>query len=120
MTDFDHSWTVYGSRFSDSCGVGDFPDSFAYDGKRVMKWNVRSTPYGEQWQGGDVISCCLDLDAGQPPHSRCEASEHWCRGGLVSQEWQHTWYSFLRGALRGTCMPYRTALSCKVTARLPV
>jgi hypothetical protein len=26
--------------------VGDFPDSFAYDGKRKKKWNVAALEYG--------------------------------------------------------------------------
>ena len=28
-------------------GVGDTPDSFAYDGHRVRKWNVTTGKYGE-------------------------------------------------------------------------
>lgn len=28
-------------------GVGDTPDSFAYDGHRVRKWNVMTGKYGE-------------------------------------------------------------------------
>lgn len=27
-------------------------------------WHVSNVPYGEQWCAGDVIGCCLDLDAG--------------------------------------------------------
>ena len=39
--------------------------SFAYDGKRRRKWNVAASPYGEAWSAGDVIGCCIDMDAGQ-------------------------------------------------------
>lgn len=28
-------------------GVGDTPDSFAYDGHRVRKWNMSTAKYGE-------------------------------------------------------------------------
>ncbi len=43
--------------------MGDFPDSFAYDGGRVKKW-TRSNPasYGQPWTPGDIIGCCIDLD----------------------------------------------------------
>lgn len=33
-------------------GVGDTPDSYAYDGNRVRKWNVTTTNYGK-------VSSCL-------------------------------------------------------------
>jgi len=42
-------------------GVGDFPDTYAYDGKRVKKWSVASKPYGQAWLPGDVIGCTIDL-----------------------------------------------------------
>eukprot|EP01065_Artemidia_motanka_P049385 TRINITY_DN8165_c0_g3_i1.p1 TRINITY_DN8165_c0_g3~~TRINITY_DN8165_c0_g3_i1.p1 ORF type:complete len:1324 (+),score=428.78 TRINITY_DN8165_c0_g3_i1:88-3972(+) len=45
-------------------GVGDFLNSYAYDGSRVRRWNVMSHDYGVQWEEGDVIGCCLDLDKG--------------------------------------------------------
>lgn len=28
------------------------------------KWNVSNMKYGQAWLAGDVIGCCLDLDAG--------------------------------------------------------
>lgn len=31
-------------------GVGDTPDSYAYDGNRVRKWNVTTTNYGKVTQ----------------------------------------------------------------------
>ena len=46
-------------------GVGDFPNSYAYDGKRVRKWNVSCHPYGQPWMAGDVIGCCLNVDGGE-------------------------------------------------------
>ncbi len=45
--------------------MGDSPDSYAYDGKRLKKWNAACTNYGQPWTAGDVIGCCLDLDKGQ-------------------------------------------------------
>lgn len=35
-------------------GVGDTPDSYAYDGNRVRKWNVTTTNYGKvsSWPPG--------------------------------------------------------------------
>jgi hypothetical protein len=32
--------------------VGDAQDSYAYDGKRLRKWNVKSAPYGQAWTTG--------------------------------------------------------------------
>eukprot|EP00276_Gloeochaete_wittrockiana_P003553 CAMPEP_0184658454 /NCGR_PEP_ID=MMETSP0308-20130426/25442_1 /TAXON_ID=38269 /ORGANISM="Gloeochaete witrockiana, Strain SAG 46.84" /LENGTH=1254 /DNA_ID=CAMNT_0027097437 /DNA_START=197 /DNA_END=3961 /DNA_ORIENTATION=+ len=48
--------------FTNEEGVGDSQDSFAYDGKRMKKWNVDCTTYGQEWTAGDVIGCCIDLD----------------------------------------------------------
>ncbi|KAM4583209.1 E3 ubiquitin-protein ligase RNF123 isoform 3-T4 [Fundulus diaphanus] len=45
-------------------GVGDTPDSYAYDGNRVRKWNVTTTNYGKSWAAGDIVSCLVDLDEG--------------------------------------------------------
>ena len=45
--------------------VGDTPDSYAYDGNRLRKWNQSTAPYGETWQNGDIIGCCIDLDEGK-------------------------------------------------------
>jgi hypothetical protein len=38
--------------------------SYAYDGRRRMRWHVNNHPYGEHWAAGDTIGCCLDLDGG--------------------------------------------------------
>lgn len=41
------------------------PRSYGYDGRRRMRWHTSHAPYGEQWAAGDVIGCCVDLDAGR-------------------------------------------------------
>ncbi|KXZ52881.1 hypothetical protein GPECTOR_8g261 [Gonium pectorale] len=58
------------SEFSSEEGVGDAPDSYAYDGKRIKKWHVKCTQYGEAWAAGDVIGCLLDLDKGEASFTR--------------------------------------------------
>ncbi|KAL2521490.1 E3 ubiquitin-protein ligase [Forsythia ovata] len=55
-------WATVACPFSDHRGVGDADDSYAYDGKRVSKWNKEAVPYGQSWVVGDVIGCCIDLD----------------------------------------------------------
>ncbi|KOB73326.1 putative ubiquitin ligase, partial [Operophtera brumata] len=45
-------------------GVGDTAHSYAYDGGRVRRWNVSTSPYGQAWLPGDVIGSCVDLDKG--------------------------------------------------------
>lgn len=57
-------WATNSCKFSQEKGVGDTPDSYAYDGNRVRKWNVATFKYGEEWVAGDVIGCCIDLDKG--------------------------------------------------------
>ena len=57
-------WTTLLTIFTSEDGVGDSRDSYAFDGKRVRKWNVSSQHYGERWTAGDVISCTIDLDEG--------------------------------------------------------
>ena len=63
-------WVTPVTVYTSEDGVGDSKDSFAYDGKRVRKWNVSSTDYGEQWTSGDVISCGIDFDAGEVEYWR--------------------------------------------------
>eukprot|EP00955_Chlamydomonas_euryale_P032775 344517-Chlamydomonas_euryale.AAC.18 len=76
-------WATIHCPFTAEEGVGDAPDSYAYDGglalhtklalmsqchtdgKRVRKWNVKSWAYGEAWAAGDIIGSCLDLDRGE-------------------------------------------------------
>ena len=50
--------------------LGTHRSSFAYDGKRVRKWSVESSAYGQQWAKGDVIGCMIDLDAGEISYAR--------------------------------------------------
>lgn len=57
-------WCTLNCRFNQEEGVGDTPDSYAYDGNRVRKWNVTTTNYGKSWAAGDIVSCLLDLDEG--------------------------------------------------------
>jgi len=57
-------WASIDTPFTNEEGVGDSDDSFSYDGKRVKKWNLASSTYGELWTTGDVIGCCIDLDVG--------------------------------------------------------
>lgn len=58
-------WATLSCPFTDHKGVGDADDSYAYDGKRVSKWNKEAEPYGQSWVVGDVIGCCIDLDHDQ-------------------------------------------------------
>eukprot|EP00899_Mesostigma_viride_P000846 jgi/Mesvir1/10762/Mv13829-RA.2 len=58
-------WVTIHCPYTHEEGVGDAPDSYAYDGKRVAKWSVECTPYGQPWVAGDIIGCCIDLDEGQ-------------------------------------------------------
>uniref|UniRef100_H3C0F4 B30.2/SPRY domain-containing protein n=1 Tax=Tetraodon nigroviridis TaxID=99883 RepID=H3C0F4_TETNG len=57
-------WCTLSCRFNQEEGVGDTPDSYAYDGNRVRKWNVTTTNYGKSWAAGDIVSCLMDLDEG--------------------------------------------------------
>lgn len=67
-------WATQECPFTFDEGVGDAPDSFAFDGKRVRKWSLRSEQYGEAWTPGDVIGCCIDLNAGKILYYRNGAS----------------------------------------------
>ncbi|KAG0470147.1 hypothetical protein HPP92_016847 [Vanilla planifolia] len=55
-------WATISCPFTDRKGVGDAEDSYAFDGRRVSKWNKESSPYGQPWIIGDVIGCCIDLN----------------------------------------------------------
>ncbi|KAJ8710742.1 hypothetical protein PYW08_009257 [Mythimna loreyi] len=57
-------WCTSSCIFSMDTGVGDTAHSYAYDGGRVRKWNVATSPYGQAWLPGDVIGSCIDLDKG--------------------------------------------------------
>lgn len=67
-------WATISCPFTYEEGVGDAADSYAYDGKRVRKWSYSHASYGQPWVAGDVIGCCLDLDAGQITFYRNGAS----------------------------------------------
>lgn len=58
-------WVTPLTVYTSEDGVGDSRDSYAYDGKRVRKWNVESMSYGEKWTAGDVISCGIDFENGR-------------------------------------------------------
>ncbi|KAI9116940.1 hypothetical protein K1719_011939 [Acacia pycnantha] len=55
-------WATLSCPFTEHRGVGDGEDSYAYDGRRVSKWNKEAETYGQSWVVGDVIGCCIDLD----------------------------------------------------------
>ncbi|XP_050673064.1 E3 ubiquitin-protein ligase RNF123-like isoform X3 [Leptidea sinapis] len=57
-------WCTSSCLFSMDTGVGDTANSYGYDGGRVRKWNVATSPYGVAWLPGDVIASCIDLDKG--------------------------------------------------------
>ncbi|KAL5255108.1 hypothetical protein ACHWQZ_G014520 [Mnemiopsis leidyi] len=65
-------WTTPSSfaNFTTQEGVGDTENSFAFDGKRIKKWNKGAIDYGEEWNVGDVIGCCIDLDIGEVSYYR--------------------------------------------------
>jgi len=54
-------WATRRCPFTLEEGVGDAPDSYAVDGKRVRRWSVRPAPYGVPWAQGDVYGCAIDL-----------------------------------------------------------
>uniref|UniRef100_A0A0D6R5Y3 B30.2/SPRY domain-containing protein n=1 Tax=Araucaria cunninghamii TaxID=56994 RepID=A0A0D6R5Y3_ARACU len=58
-------WATLTCPFTRHEGVGDDEDSYAYDGRRIRKWNKDSQAYGQLWVVGDVIGCCIDLDANE-------------------------------------------------------
>eukprot|EP00795_Rhopilema_esculentum_P002009 gene2009-17567_t len=63
-------WATMKCKFTNEEGVGDTPDSYAYDGHRVRKWNVATGKYGEEWMAGDIIGVCIDMDEGCISYSR--------------------------------------------------
>ncbi|KAL6749415.1 concanavalin A-like lectin/glucanase domain-containing protein, partial [Haematococcus lacustris] len=63
-------WATLRCPFTSEEGVGDAPDSYAFDGKRMRKWSVKYSQYGQAWAAGDVIGCCIDLEAGEISFSR--------------------------------------------------
>ena len=57
-------WATIDTPFTTEEGVGDAPNSYAWDGKRVQRWNVSHHPYGSAWSAGDIIGVCVDMEAG--------------------------------------------------------
>lgn len=52
-------------------GVGDHARSWAYDGRRRLKWSGgKEEEYGDVWRKNDVIGCLLDADNGVISFSR--------------------------------------------------
>ncbi|XP_031262004.1 E3 ubiquitin-protein ligase RKP isoform X4 [Pistacia vera] len=58
-------WATVTCPFTDHKGVGDADDSYAFDGRRVKKWNKEAEIYGQPWVAGDIIGCCIDLDCNE-------------------------------------------------------
>ncbi|KAH9296477.1 hypothetical protein KI387_040065, partial [Taxus chinensis] len=58
-------WATLTCPFTRHEGVGDDDDSYSYDGRRIRKWNKDSQTYGQLWVVGDVIGCCINLDANE-------------------------------------------------------
>ncbi|KAI8070067.1 hypothetical protein BC940DRAFT_296883 [Gongronella butleri] len=50
-------------------GIGDDEHSYGYDGNRCKKWHgryrLKNTNYGIVWKADDLITCAIDLDAGE-------------------------------------------------------
>uniref|UniRef100_A0A1D1Z8J2 RING-type E3 ubiquitin transferase n=1 Tax=Anthurium amnicola TaxID=1678845 RepID=A0A1D1Z8J2_9ARAE len=63
-------WATLACPFTDRKGVGDSDDSYAFDGRRVKKWNKEAKAYGQPWVVGDVIGCCIDLEGAKISFSR--------------------------------------------------
>lgn len=55
-------WCQLITPFKSKDGVGDDPSSYAYDGYRVAKWHAGKEKYGMNWDYGDIIGVCIDLD----------------------------------------------------------
>lgn len=58
-------WATVSCPFTDHKGVGDADDSYAFDGRRIKKWNKDAESYGQSWVVGDAIGCCIDLDCNE-------------------------------------------------------
>lgn len=57
-------WATLDCPFNNEEGVGDAPDSYAWDGKRVQRWNVSNAPYGR----------CATVDIGLVRSCRAEGN----------------------------------------------
>ncbi len=55
-------WCSINTQFTSQNGVGDSPNSYAYDGYRVEKWNDQHSSFGQRWAVGDVISTLINFN----------------------------------------------------------
>lgn len=57
-------WADRAFRCDPVCGqgVGDHPQSWAFDGFRTKKWNVSCENYGTRWRVGDIVGVLIDMD----------------------------------------------------------
>jgi hypothetical protein len=59
-------WVTSQCHLSEITGVGDTPQSVAFDGQRALKWNRKEVAtYGKPWVPGDVVGCCINLEMGE-------------------------------------------------------
>lgn len=63
-------WSTLDSKFTEEMGVGDFPNSYAYDGQRRKKWAISAKEYGREWAKGDVIGVLWDAEGGTVSFTR--------------------------------------------------
>uniref|UniRef100_A0A670ZD81 RING-type E3 ubiquitin transferase n=1 Tax=Pseudonaja textilis TaxID=8673 RepID=A0A670ZD81_PSETE len=95
-------WCTLNCRFNQEEGVGDTPDSYAYDGNRVRKWNVTTTNYGKEGKLVERDSSTWQLQ-GEPTilitlaHIFNNFSPLMCKVYLV----EDVLMSFLLGILKG-------------------
>ena len=59
---FQFGWCQLTTAFTSSNGVGDDQTSYSYDGWRIVKFHKNQENYGDLWDVGDYIGCCIDLD----------------------------------------------------------
>ena len=97
-------WCQRDTPFTVNNGVGDAPDSYAYDGKRMKRWSVRARTYGRPWAAGDVIGCCIDLSPGEPQHAHHphEPATAAVAGGAEQQQQQQQPGAGAGGAASGS------------------
>ncbi|CAF90662.1 unnamed protein product, partial [Tetraodon nigroviridis] len=87
----DHTSGFEGLLFVDDDllgeGVGDTPDSYAYDGNRVRKWNVTTTNYGKVRSVCVCVCVCVSVRPSCHPGNACLLAgfpQSWAAGDIVS------------------------------------
>lgn len=55
-------WCQLSTKFTETDGIGDDINTYAFDGYRNVKWPDGKTNYGKLWDIGDIIGCGIDLD----------------------------------------------------------